>query len=120
MQRVEGIADLMRHTRRQQGQRLHPLAFDRFKSLLPRLRGVVQDQRHPRAAARIAIQRRRVQPEEPRARIMHLKLQPRHVRPTGAIRRRNLLPIHLRQNVRNVHLLHPGCKPMSRVTAWLK
>ena len=49
VQRIQRIADLVRDTRRQQGQRLHPFAFDGFKSFLPRLGGVVQNQRQARS-----------------------------------------------------------------------
>ena len=46
VQRIERIADLMRHARREQCQRLHAFALDGVKCLLPRLGRIVQDQRH--------------------------------------------------------------------------
>ena len=55
VQRVERIADLMRHARRQQGQCLHAFAFDGFKGFLPRLGRIMQNQRHPGTAPGLAI-----------------------------------------------------------------
>ena len=68
VQGVQRIPNLVRHTGGQKGERLDAFALDGFVRFLPRLRGVVQDQRHAAAARRLAIQRRRVEPEKTRAR----------------------------------------------------
>ena len=105
VQRVERIADLVRHARREQRERLDAFALDGFKGFLPRLGRVVQNQRHAGTARGLAVQRRGVEPEKTRTRIMHLKFMPDNVRAPGVIRAGNFLPIHLRQNVRDVLLL---------------
>ncbi len=92
VQRVERIADFVRHARRQQRQRLHALAFDGLERLLPRLGRVVQNQRHAGTAGGLAIQRRGVEPEKTRTRIMHFKFMPRHVRAAGVVRRAKFSP----------------------------
>jgi hypothetical protein len=56
VERVERIADFMRDARRQQRQRLDTLAFDGFKSFLPRFGRIVQDERHAGFAG-FAVQR---------------------------------------------------------------
>ena len=45
MQRVQRIADFVRHAGRQQGQRLDAFALDGFEGFLPRLGGIVKNQR---------------------------------------------------------------------------
>ena len=117
VQRVERIADFVRHARREQRQRLHAFAFDGLESFLPRLGRVVQNQRHAGTARGLAVQRRGVKPEKTRTRIMHFKFVPRDVRAAGVIRAGNFLPIHLRQNFAMCKSSASGCKPMSRVTA---
>ena len=52
------------------------LALDGLEGFLPRLGGVVQNQRHAGAAGRFAIERRGVEPQEARARILHFELVP--------------------------------------------
>ena len=59
-ERIQRVAQLMRHTCGQQRQCLNALALDRFMRLLPGLSGVVQNQRHASAALGFAIQRRGV------------------------------------------------------------
>ena len=51
VQRVERIPDFVCHAGGKQRERLHPLAFNGFKGLLPRLGGVVQNERHPELPA---------------------------------------------------------------------
>ena len=105
VQRVERIADLVRHARREQRQRLHAFALDGLEGFLPRLGGVVQNQRHAGTAGGLAVQRRGVEPEKARARIMHLKFMPQDVRAAGVVRPGNFLPVHLRQNVGDLQSL---------------
>ena len=99
VQRVERIADFMRDAGRQQRQRLDALAFDGLKGFLPRLGRVVQNQRHAGTAGRLAIERRGVEPEKARARIMHFKFVPRDARAARVVGAGNVLPIQFRQNV---------------------
>ena len=102
VQRVERIADFVRHAGRQQRQRLDAFAFDGFKGFLPRLGRVVQNQRHAGTARGFAIQRRGVKPQKTRTRIMHFKFMPHDALAAGVIRLRNLLPIQFRQKFRDV------------------
>ena len=99
VQRVERIADLVRHAGRQQRQRLDAFALDGLERLLPRLGRVVQNQRHAGAAPGFAIQRRGIKPEKSRARILDFKFMAEEVRAAGLIGAGNLLPIQFRQDV---------------------
>ena len=92
VQRVERIADFMRHAGRQQRERLDALAFDGLKGFLPRLGRVVQNQRHAGTAGGFAIQRRGVKPQKARTRIMHFKFVPRDVPAALAVEARDFLP----------------------------
>ena len=121
VQRVERIADFMRDAGGEQRQRLHAFAFDGLEGLLPRLGGVVQNQRHAGAAGRLAIQRRGVEPEKARARIMHFEFVPDDALAAGGVELRNFPPIQFRQKFRRLAgLRRCGCRPSNRVTAWLK
>ena len=93
VQRVERIADFVRHAGRQQRQRLDPLAFDGFKRFLPRLGGIVQNQRHAGTALRLAVQRRGVKAQKTRARIAHFKFVMRDAVPPVRTRRGETSPI---------------------------
>ena len=57
IERVKRVANFVRHARGQQGQRLNPFAFDRIECPLPRFRSVVQNERQPGTAARLAVER---------------------------------------------------------------
>ena len=96
MQRVERVADLVRDTRGQQSQRFDPFALDRLKSLLPRLRGVVDDQ-HQAGAFAIAAQRRGVKPDKPLPWIKHLELLPQDARAAGLLALHQPRPVEFRQ-----------------------
>ena len=95
----------MRNARRKQGQRLHTFALDGFKRFLPRLGGIVEDQRHTGTAFGFAIQRRGVEPEKAFARIKNFKLMPGDVCAAGAVGAGNFLPVHLRQKLGDVQVL---------------
>ena len=97
VQRIERVAYLMRHTRGQQRQRLDAFAFDRFECFLPRLRRVVQDQRHAGTAGRFAIQRCRIQSEKAVSRILYLKFMPHNRLSPGAVPRGQFFPVQLGQ-----------------------
>ena len=71
VQRVERIADFVRDAGGEQRERLDAFAFDGLKRFLPRLGRVMQNQRHAGTAGGLAIERRRVEPEKTRTRIMH-------------------------------------------------
>ena len=85
VQGVDGVADLMGDARRQQGQRLDALAFDRLDRLLTRLGGVVENERDARGAAGDAVERGGVEPEEALARIVDLELVPHDARAAGVV-----------------------------------
>ena len=93
VQGVERIADFMGDAGGQQRQRLDPLALDGLEGLLPRLGGVVQNQGHAGAAGGFAIERRGVEPEEARARIMDLELMPHDALAARVVEPANLLPV---------------------------
>ena len=71
------------------------LALDGFEGLLPRLGGVVQNERHAGAAGGLAIQRRGVKPQEARAGIVDLELVPHDALAARAVEPGDLLPIQL-------------------------
>ena len=108
VQRVERIADFVRDTGGEQRERLHPLAFNGFKGLLPRLGGVVQNQRHAGTARGFAVQRRGVEPQKARTRIMHLKFMARDALAARDIGFGNFFPIHFRQPGGDVLSLDAG------------
>ena len=87
----------MRHAGSQQCQRLDALAFNGLKRLLTRFRRVVQNQRHAGTPRGFAVQRRRIQTQEAVPRIIHFKLVPNDLLPSGAVPRRQLFPIQIRQ-----------------------
>ena len=99
VQRVERIADFVRDARGQQRERLHAFAFDGLEGFLPRLGRVVQNQRHAGTAGRLAVERRGVEPQKARARIMNFKFMPRDARAACTVEARNFLPVQLRQKV---------------------
>ena len=121
VQRVERIADFVRDAGGEQRERLHALAFDGLKGFLPRLGRVVQNQRHAGTAGGLAVERRGVEPEKTRARIMHFKFVPRR-----RARRRQWSACEIFSQSTSGKMSAmclpsaSGCKPMSRVTAWLK
>ena len=83
VQRIERVADLVGHTGGEQGQGLDAFAFDGLEGLLARLGGIVDDQGH--AGAAFGSQRRRVEPQKARARIMHFQFMADHARPAAAL-----------------------------------
>ena len=101
VQGIEGIADLMGDAGGQQCQRLNPLALDGFNGLLAGFGVVVEDEGHPGAAGRFAIQRGGVEPEEARARILDLKLVPHHALAARMVEPANLLPVEFGDEIRD-------------------
>jgi len=76
----------MRYARRQQCERLHALALNCFKGLLPRLGRVVQNERDAGTAGGFAVKRRGVEPQKTRTWIMHFKFVAGDAFTTGVIR----------------------------------
>ena len=97
VQRVERIADFVRDAGGEQRERLHALAFNGFKGLLPRLGGIVQNERHPGTAGSLAVQRRGIEPQKSRAGIMHLKFVAGDALAPRDVGFGNLFPIHFGQ-----------------------
>ncbi len=108
VQRVERIADFVRDTGGKQRERLHPLAFNGFKGLLPRLGGVVQNERHPGTAGGFAVQRRGIEPQKTRTRIMHLKFMAGDALAPRDVGLGNFFPIHFGQPGGDVLSFHTG------------
>ena len=105
VQRVERIADFVRDAGREQRQRLDALAFDGLKCFLTRLGRVVQNQRHAGTARGFAVQRRGIEPEKARTRIMHFKFVAHDALAARVVGFGNHLPVQFRQNVRDVQIL---------------
>ena len=100
-QGVQRVAKLVRHAGRQQGQGLDALALDRLVGLLPRLGGVVQNQRHAGAALGLAIERRGVKPDEAFPGIIQLELPPHDTPAAFVIRRLQGGPVELGEQSRH-------------------
>ena len=118
VQRVERIADFVRHAGGQQSQRLDALAFNGLKGFLPRLGRIMQNQRHAGTAGGFAIQRRGVEPQKARTRIIHFKFVPRDAPAAlrGQSRERSSQSSSGRKRA-TCWPSTPGCKPSKRVTA---
>ena len=120
VQRVERIADFVGDAGGEQRERLDALAFDGFKGFLPRLGRVVQNQRDAGTAGGLAVERRGVEPEKTRTRIMHFKFMAHDALAARVVGFGNFLPIQFRQNVRDVLSFDIRLQADEPVTAWLK
>ena len=101
VQGVQRIAEFMRNAGGEQRQRLDTFALDGIEGLLPRFGGIMQNQRNTRAARRLAIQRRGVEPEKSRARILHLEFVADDMLAALAVELGNFSPVEIGQNVRD-------------------
>ena len=102
VQRIERISDFMRHAGRQQCERLDALAFNGLEGFLPRLGGIVQNERDAGTAGGFAIERRGVKTQKARTRVIHLKFVPGDVPAALAVKAREFFPVEFGQKTRDV------------------
>ena len=108
MEGVEGVADFVGDAGGQQGQGLNALALDGFDGLLPGFGGVMEDEGDAGAAGSFAVERRGVKPQEARAGIVDLELVPQNAPAAGMVEPANLVPLELRDEVRDGPALDVG------------
>src|ERR1043166_2420426 len=95
VERVQRVADFMRHTGSKQRECLEPFALDRFKGLLSSLGRIVNDERHTSRASAFTVERCGIKPKEAGPWKIDFKFMSDPARNSRRIETGDLVPIEI-------------------------